>query len=635
VVTPPRKLIRQIGLAVALATAAPAPYAFRLVVDWSKAGHPLAATGLVALFTAFVGFVAYVVVRAFSLKGLEQTFDDLSVQNGRFQAALAHMRQGLVLYDASRRLVLCNEPFRRLYGLSEEATRPGITPNQMVERIAIANGSTANLEKLVAERLAVIDAGKPKEFMRELSDGRIIAVKHQPLPQGGWVATHEDITETRKAEARMAYMARHDALTDLPNRVFFRDKLDEALARLGYYDDQLAILFLDLDHFKDVNDSLGHPVGDHLLRAVADRLRACVKDIDLVARLGGDEFAILQVGLKRAEEAGLLAHQIVQALAEPYEIEGHHVVIGTSIGIAIAPADAVDADQLIRNADMALYRAKSDGRGSYSFFEAEMDARVQARRALDVDLRNALMRGEFALYYQPVVDIGSGAVSGFEALLRWIHPTRGVVSPAEFIPLAEDIGLIVPVGEWVLREACREAANWPGAIKVAVNLSPVQFKSRNLVQAVIMALATSRLPASRLELEITENVLLQDTEATLSTLHQLRGLGVRISMDDFGTGYSSLSYLRSFPFDKIKIDQSFIRGLSSGDDCLAIVRAVADLGSRLGMTTTAEGVETKDQLEQLRSEGCTEVQGFYFSAPKPAGDVLPLLSAIARKRAAA
>jgi predicted signal transduction protein with EAL and GGDEF domain len=350
--------------------------------------------------------------------------------------------------------------------------------------------------------------------------------------------------------------------------------------------------------------------------------------VDIVARVGGDEFAIVQVAAEQPRGAIILADRLIETLAKPFDLDGHQVVIGTSIGIALAPLDGLDTDQLIKNADMALYRAKADGRGVFRFFEPEMDAKMQARRTLEIDLRKALAEGEFELFYQPLVNLASNEVSGFEALLRWNHPTRGLVSPSEFIPIAEEMGLIAPLGERILRQACAEAAGWPDDIKVAVNLSPVQFKSKTLALAVTSALASSGLPPHRLELEISESVLLQDNEATLTTLHQLRQLGVRISMDDFGTGYSSLSYLRSFPFDKIKIDQSFVRDLSGKEDSLAIIRAVAGLGRNLGMATTAEGVETREQLGYLRQEGCTEVQGYLFSRPLPARNIIPLLESV-------
>ncbi len=419
-------------------------------------------------------------------------------------------------------------------------------------------------------------------------------------------------------------MAHHDALTRLPNRVRFREQMEGALVPAAR-GEATAVLCIDLDHFKAVNDTLGHPVGDALLQAVADRIRSCVRPSDTVARLGGDEFAIVQVSVDQPMGSTALATRLIEKLSAPFDVQGHQVVISASIGIAIMPDDGDDPDCLLKNADMALYRAKEDGRGIHRYFEPDMDARMQARRTLELDLRKALALGEFELFYQPLVRLETNQVSGLEALLRWRHPRRGLVPPGEFIPLAEDIGLIGPIGAWVLKEACREATSWPSELKVAVNLSPVQFKNGTVVLDVVAALGASGLPASRLELEITETVLLQDTEATITTLNSLRDLGVSISMDDFGTGYSSLSYLRKFPFDKIKIDRSFIRDLSEEPDSIAIIRAVAGLGSSLGIATTAEGVETEAQLHRLREEGCTEVQGYLFSKPIPADQVQPLL----------
>jgi diguanylate cyclase (GGDEF)-like protein len=432
--------------------------------------------------------------------------------------------------------------------------------------------------------------------------------------------------ERRVAErtAEIRYMASHDGLTGLPNRTLLREKLEDALARVRL-GESLAVLCLDLDHFKDVNDTLGHPIGDLLLKEVTARLKGSVREIDTVSRLGGDEFVILQVGLASVDQAGALAQRIIDRIAEPFELDGHQVVIGTSIGISVAPTDGHDPELLIRNADMALYRAKGDGRGMCRFFEAGMDAHLQERRRLELDMRRALSQHEFELFYQPLVDARTEQITGFEALLRWNHPELGLVLPSSFIPLAEEIGLIVPLGEWVIRQACLDAATWPKPVKVAVNLSPAQFKSQTLALAVVGALDASGLSPSRLELEITESVLLANNEATMATLHQLRSLGVRIAMDDFGTGYSSLSYLRSFPFDKIKIDRSFVHELGDADDCLAIVGAVAGLGASLGMITTAEGVETSDQLRKVREQGCVEVQGYYFSRPRPHAEILEML----------
>ncbi len=435
-----------------------------------------------------------------------------------------------------------------------------------------------------------------------------------------------DVTTKRQAEARIAHMAHHDALTGLPNRVLFHDRLDETLMRVRRHREMLAVLYLDLDQFKNVNDGLGHPAGDKLLVAAADRLRACLRDSDMVARFGGDEFAVLQIGLAGPHEAAILAERIVTLLSEPYDIDGQQVVIGASAGIALAPADGETAEQLLGNADMALYQAKGDGRRTFCFFQPSMGASLRAHQLLGLDLRKALAAGEFEVYYQPLVTLETGVISGFEALLRWHHPLRGMVAPARFIPLAEESGLIVPVGEWVLRQACAEAAAWPGDLKVAVNLSPAQFKKGNLPQVVVAALACTGLPAARLELEITESIFLAESKTNLTTLRRLRALGVGISMDDFGTGYSGLSYLRAFPFDKIKIDRSFISELGESADCMAIIRAITNLGSNLGIPTLAEGVETKKQFAWLREAGCTEMQGYLFSRPVPASEIAGLLS---------
>jgi diguanylate cyclase (GGDEF)-like protein/PAS domain S-box-containing protein len=442
----------------------------------------------------------------------------------------------------------------------------------------------------------------------------------------GYLVAVVDITERRKAEARIAYMAHHDGLTNLPNRELYRDRLREALERSESENKRVAVLCVDLDLFKNVNDSFGHPMGDRLLRLVADRLRSQVRGNNLVARLGGDEFAVILASDVSPNEASDFSSRLIKILSACYEIDGIEVVIGASIGIALSPGDGETTEELMRNADMALYRAKSDGGGVHRFFEREMDRQAQKRRYMELDLRRAFANGEFELHYQPLVDIAADRISGFESLLRWRHPEKGMISPADFIPVAEDIGLIVSLGEWVLREACAEAVKWPAEIKVAVNLSPVQFRSRNLVQVVVSALANSGLPPTRLELEITESLFLAETEANLAILHQLRELGVSISMDDFGTGYSSLSYLRSFPFDKIKIDRSFVKDLAQRSDCVAIVRAISGLGRSLNITTTAEGVETMDQLDWLRAEGCNEVQGFLFSPARPADEIARLLS---------
>ncbi len=555
--------------------------------------------------------------------------EKLLEQNLLFDAALNNMSQGLCMFNRAGKLLVRNERYLEMYGLSGDVAKPGCSLQELLQHRHEMGNFDGDVAQYCDNVLAAMAEDKASSTITELGDGRTILLVNQPMANGGWVATHEDITERTKAEARIRHLARHDPLTNLPNRAAFAEEMERALARVRR-GDTLAVLCLDLDNFKTVNDTLGHQIGDRLLCHVADRLRACVRDLDFVVRLGGDEFTILQTGIQSAEDAAALAERLIKAVSAPYRIDNHDVNIGTSIGLALAPDDGMDAERLLRNADMALYRAKSDGRATYAFFEARMDAEVQARRALELDLRNALTAGEFTLHYQPLMDANTAEITGCEALLRWMCPSRGTVSPVDFIPIAEETGLIVPLGEWVLRQACMEAASWPAKIKVAVNLSPAQFKNRNLVQTVLSALAQSGLAANRLELEITESVLLQESEATLETLHQLRGLGIRISMDDFGTGYSSLSYLRTFPFDKIKIDRSFVSDLSKEGDCAAIIKAVAGLGRGMGIVTTAEGVETEAQLEHVRAEGCTEVQGYLFSKPLPAAEIRMFI----RRRAA-
>jgi diguanylate cyclase (GGDEF)-like protein/PAS domain S-box-containing protein len=436
-----------------------------------------------------------------------------------------------------------------------------------------------------------------------------------------------DITERKRAEARLAFMAQHDGLTGLPNRNLLRQRMDELLQLTRRSADKAAVMILGLDSFKAVNDTLGHGIGDKLLRGVAKRLRSTLREEDTLARLNSDEFVIVQTGLTRPEDAVLLARRLLEAIGDPYLLDGHSVVVGASIGIAMAPGDGEESEKLLKNADMALSRAKNEQRGTFSFFEAGMDARAQSRRKIETDLRDAIQNDVLRPYYQPLIDLSSGRITGFEALVRWPHPERGMIAPAEFIPVAEETGLIDALGGLMLRRACLDAALWPDDVRVAVNLSPLQFRGGNLLPVVMDALKQSGLPAKRLELEITETLLLEKSSQVLATLHALRALGVRISMDDFGTGYSSLSYLRSFPFDKIKIDQSFVRDLAANRDAQAIVRSIISLGVGLGVTITAEGVETEAELDCLRSEGCHEGQGFLFSQARPNAEIVGLLSA--------
>lgn len=549
----------------------------------------------------------------------EHAVEELSEQYRRFDAALNNMSHGLCMLDSKLRMIVCNRRYIEMHGLSPEIVKPGISMREIMEHscdLGIHPNTTA--AKIYADYVERLREGE-HTLHRHLSDGRIIKLNHKRMEHGGWVVTYEDVTERHKAQARVAHMAQHDSLTDLPNRTLFREKMGEGLNQVAIAGGAMAVLCFDLDNFKTVNDRLGHAAGDRLLRWVAARLKENVGEHDTVARLGGDEFAVLQRG-PQPLSAEQLARRLVEIIGHPPPLENQSIHVGVSVGIAIAPDHGLDADELMKCADLALYQAKAKGRGAYQLFEPEMEEEARSRHALEHDLRGALEANQFHLVFQPQVRLDTTELTGFEALLRWKHPSRGFVSPAEFIPIAEENGLIVPIGEWVLRTACATAALWPD-VTVAVNLSPVQFRSRGLVAMVTSALAEARLPPQRLELEVTETALLDDSEATIEILHQLRALGVRVSLDDFGVGYSSLSYLRKFPFDRIKIDRSFVGTLSESPESVAIVRTIASLGSVLGVETTAEGVETVEQLEFVRECGCTAVQGYYFGKPCPAAEV--------------
>ncbi|MFB9266147.1 EAL domain-containing protein [Bradyrhizobium erythrophlei] len=562
---------------------------------------------------------------------------ELQEQKLRLDTAINHMGEGLCMFDAEKRLVVCNDRYAMMYRLPPELLRPG-TPHGDIIRHRIANGilkgdtSDSAATRLLAT-LNALPANEVSSRVDELADGRLICVTRQPMPRGGWVATHLDVTEQRRSAAKIIHMAQHDALTDLPNRVLFRERMEQALADTRCGGRPLAVLMLDLDRFKEVNDTLGHPAGDALLQAVAGRLRECVSETTLIARLGGDEFAVIAYVTDPVSEAGALAERITQALRDPVDLGHHQVTTATSIGIAIAPRDGGDSDEILRSADLALYSAKGGGRGSFRFFEPELDQLLHARRDLERDLRSALANGEFELHYQPFFNLASGETSGFEALLRWHHPERGMVPPAEFIPLAEDTGLIVPLGEWVLRTACMEAAKWPDELRIAINLSPAQFRSPELVPVVVSALARAGLAPQRLELEVTETAMIHDSVAVFAALGQLQHLNVRIALDDFGTGYSSLSFLQKFPFDKVKIDRSFVRELSAAsEESRRIARAVVRFAVSLGKTTTAEGVETQEQLDILRADACAETQGFYFSPAVDSASVAQMIDGRGRSR---
>ncbi|UTD27644.1 bifunctional diguanylate cyclase/phosphodiesterase [Bradyrhizobium sp. WD16] len=553
---------------------------------------------------------------------------ELQAAHLHLDTALNNMSQGLCMYDAQERLLLWNERVLELYAVPPCLIRAGLAVREVlgISRRGLVG---AELDQAYQQFRSGIPRHGTHQYRRTLPDGRSISVSQRAMPDGGWVETHEDVTEQIKAEKRIAHMALYDGLTNLPNRFKFHHELQGCVARAERV--KSALLCLDLDGFKNVNDAFGHAEGDALLRQVAARLTACIGKNDIVSRLGGDEFAILLPDVAEIGTVTILAGDIIRSLSQPYDVNGHQAIVGASVGIVLIPDHGNDADQLLKHADLAMYGAKAGGRGSFRLFEPAMDERIQARHSLEIDLRRAVDQNQFELHFQPTLWVKSGEVSGFEALLRWRHPTRGMVSPCEFIPVAEEVGLINRLGKWVLRQACMEASAWPEHVHVAVNLSAAQFRDADLVQDVFCAIGEAGLDPRRLELEITETVLLQDDLAIHETLHQIRGFGVKIAMDDFGTGYSSLSYLRSFPFDKIKIDQGFIRGLDSGDDALPIVHAVIGLASGLRMTTTAEGVETRAQLEVLQNEGCDEAQGYLFSPAVPGSEVLALLDRIDRE----
>ncbi|QPC93955.1 bifunctional diguanylate cyclase/phosphodiesterase [Mesorhizobium sp. INR15] len=550
---------------------------------------------------------------------------ELKEQHRRFDAALANMSQGLLMYDVDGKLIVRNQRFLELFRLDKADFPFGLTHRELLG-LLIDKGiypDDIDVEDEVERTSASMQAGETRSTYRHLADGRALMIARRPMSGGGWVATFDDVTERRRVEERMTQLAHYDTVTGLPNRSMFRERLDQALGKAKAA--PLAILSLDLDRFKAVNDTWGHPAGDWLLKCVAERLQRCLrKDTDIVARFGGDEFVILQSGVRDSADAEKLAKRIVESIAKPFRDRGRDMHVGVSVGVAIFPNDGKDAETLLKNADMALYRAKGEGRNLCRFFEPAMDAMVRARHALEIDLETALPRQELDLDFQPIMNIASGEIVGAEALMRWHSPTRGVVVPDEFIPAAEETGLIISFGEWALRKACTAAASWPPGLSIAVNVSAMQLRNGGFARNVISALAFSGVPASRLELEITETVLMDESDTVLKALRQLRELGVRIALDDFGTGYSSLGYLRRFPVDKIKIDRSFTRDIGNRHTA-AIVRTIIALGAELGIVVTAEGVETERQLDILRKDGCVEAQGYLIGPPSNAADILRLL----------
>jgi len=558
----------------------------------------------------------------------------LAAERRHLRTAVDNIPQGLVLYDASAHIVVCNQPYINMFGLSADVARQGSSMQRLIAHRAETGSFDGDVEAFCGEIIRNVRLGKATRQITEAPGGRAIEIVNKPLPTGGWVATIEDITPRKRAEEKIAHLAHYDALTDLPNRVMFREEVERALRELQD-GAQLAVLYIDIDEFKSVNDALGHPVGDELLKGVARRLRSCLDEADIAARLGGDEFAVIQNPVREPAETERLVEAIYRAIREPFECAGHLITTDASIGIAMAPGDGHHLDQLLKNADLALYGAKGDGRRTYRFFEPAMGARAHARRMLELEMRQAIASGGFEVHYQPVIGLSDNAITGCEALLRWRHPLRGSISPADFIPVAEDTGLINELGQFVLETACREAAKWPEHVRIAVNVSPVQFRSQTLALNVATALAASNVAPSRLELEITEAVLMRDDEVALATLHQLRALGVKIALDDFGTGYSSLSYLHRFPFDKIKIDRSFVKNIGDEGASSAIIQAVVNIAKASNMTTTAEGVEQEWQRELLRELGCTEMQGYLFSPAVSAAELTRLMAGARDKAASA
>jgi diguanylate cyclase (GGDEF)-like protein len=585
----------------------------------------------------YVGMALLNVLFFFSLKHISTSLQAIFVRAliarereaalaSQFDTALNNMPHGLAMFRADGRLAVMNNRFSKMMNLSDNFVQRGAGVADICAACVAAGAMSEVSASLI---LLEVEQSRASEIITtdpDFNKNRALSWTFQPMAGGGTVMLVEDITERKDAEARISHLARYDELTALPNRVNFRDEIGKLLAAQQGAEQLSALLFVDLDQFKQVNDTLGHPCGDQLLCAVSERLREMLRPEDFVARFGGDEFVVFQQNIHSPDDAAGLARRIVDRLSERYKIDNHLVEIGASVGIAMT-SRGVSADTLLKNADMALYRAKADGRGTFCFFREEMALVVEARRILELDLRKALANEEFELFFQPLVNLKSGRISTCEALLRWNHPVRGTVSPTDIIPVAEDMGLIVDLGRWILRKACMECMKWPEGVSVAVNFSPQQFHQRDVLSEVRYALEVSGLPATRLEIEITESSLLRNTQLTHDVLSQLHSLGVRISLDDFGTGYSSLSYLHNFPLQKVKIDRSFLEGIDS-DRPLTLLRGVARLSADLGMSVAVEGIETNEQLELISADGAvTEAQGYLFSPPVPAVRVRQLLNA--------
>ena len=592
------------------------------------------AMGLVVLMFVYGMIDITMSIRDIIIQALTMTRKEAALaarfeqQANRFDIALNNMSHGLCMLDEQNRLQVWNERFLELLHLKDMPVRVGMPATYLLRHsIRAGNHRTKSIKKVFADLAQGLAQNRFDQVQTSPDGDRTIAVSRRMMSGGGSVVILEDVTESKRAQERITHLAKYDDLTGLANRNQFRERINGMLAAMHKRKNHVAIHLIDLDRFKTINDTLGHPIGDKLLKEVASRLKTVIRPGDMITRFGGDEFVVLQIGTERYQDAKWLAERLARTLKDPFDIDGHRIDIGASIGIAMAPMDGVDADQLLKKADMALYAAKNGGGGDHRFFALEMEEAAQERRALELDLREALTSEQFDLYFQPLVDLRSGRVTTCEALLRWRHPRRGMVPPSIFIPIAEETGLIITLGEWALQRACYEAAKWPKSVKVAVNLSPVQFRDRGLALQVVSALAKSGLPAQRLELEVTERLLLEDSDGTLTVMEQLKNLGVSISLDDFGTGYSSLNYLRKFPFQKIKIDQSFIAGLGEERDAQAIIGAVAGLGASLDKTVVAEGIETEEQLKQVTMHGCHEGQGHFFGEPMPADIIQARLEA--------
>ncbi len=583
--------------------------------------------GAAVLTLLVLAALSAIVLRSLRLADKER---ELRLKRLQHEATLENITQGILMVDAKGEIGFMNSRLGELLGLDSGYTRGRHSYRELVEHLDERGEFGRRIGSDLLDFIRFPDQRDIiPHYERERPDGTVLEVRTTQLPEGGFVRTLTDITGRRRAEAKVLQLARHDALTGLSNRAVFRQQLEEA-ALLTAAGRSFAVLMIDLDRFKPVNDTHGHAVGDLLLKLVAERLRATVRSGDIIGRLGGDEFAVIQMGANQIEQAESLARRITRELCQPYSIDGQTITIGASVGISLAPLHGKLGQDLLHAADLALYSVKALSRGSYAVFNNKMHEEHCARRKLEEDLRRALDEGQFELHYQPILSIGDNQVTAYEALIRWRHPERGNVPPLEFIPLAEETGLIGPIGAWVLQTACNDISQREGNARVAINLSPVQFRDNHLVDMVVAALNSSGLSPCRLEIEITESALLQDCQLTQRHLNDLRELGVHITMDDFGTGYSSLSYLMSYPIQSLKIDRSFVNGLGENANRAAIVKTITTLAMSLGLSTTAEGVETEQQLELLRDLGCTEAQGYYFSKPKPAAEILPPHAVVAR-----